>query len=207
MTQSQCWYCAPSNIRLCCNCRKDYLGATSQCEGLRGIAQHIAFSLGSLCDGGPRILLRGLLDHLSTPAWEEGVQFHLFYCLLTLVLHLLPLWWKLRFTKSSCFFVWRLFAPRWEKCLTTEGHFAAGAATVISPITLQSHFRPQQSISCPCLFFSQLSFSVTALYYHHPHGNHRPEAGVSGFSFFVSEELLSIVSGWWYTPLQGCLLV
>lgn len=56
--------------------------------------------------------------------------------------------------------------------------FPTGAATAISLITLQSHFKPQQSISCPCSFFSQLVFSVIALYYHDAGGNCGPKAGV-----------------------------
>lgn len=67
--------------------------------------------------------------------------------------------------------------------------------------------RPQQSISCPCLSYSKLPFFITAFYYHDAHGNPGPKVGVGAFSFFISEEKLSIFGGWFYTPLQGSLLV
>lgn len=76
-----------------------------------------------------------------------------------------------------------------------EGHFSKGAATVISLTTLQFLALTELLMNCPCLFISQLAFSVIVFDDHDACGKCGLEVGVGGFLFFISEGIFSIVGG------------
>lgn len=62
-------------------------------------------------------------------------------------------------------------------------------------------------MNCPCLFISQLAFSVIVFDDHDACGKCGLEVGVGGFLFFISEGIFSIVGVWLYAPPQVSLLV
>lgn len=112
----------PSDIRVCCKCREGCLVTTYQCEDLGWIAQHIPFSLGSWCDDGPRVLLKGLLDHLFHPCSRRCTVPSYFSLLVDINITSPDSLMKIQVSQMLFFiYVLRLFAPCWEKCLTMEG--------------------------------------------------------------------------------------